>query len=68
MLADHIFHLRDQAQQCRKLACSTEHGPTAAMLEKMAAEYQAQADRLDRRVNPPPAWALPRSPERVSGS
>lgn len=45
----HIQNLRDQAAHCLKLARSTQHRPTAAMFERMAAEYEVQADRLEAR-------------------
>ncbi|QPQ55103.1 hypothetical protein IC614_00285 [Allosphingosinicella flava] len=41
-----IVHLRHQADQCRKLARSTLHPPTAAMFEQMAIEYETQATHL----------------------
>lgn len=49
---DQISYLQQQADQCRKLARSTEHRPTAAMFEKMAAEYEVEAARLAERTSP----------------
>jgi hypothetical protein len=38
------FFLREQAERCRRLARSTSDCPTRERLEKLGAEYDAQAD------------------------
>jgi hypothetical protein len=41
------FHLRDQADRCRRLARGTNDLVTQERLIKLAAEYDAQADTQD---------------------
>jgi hypothetical protein len=41
------FYLREQAERCRRLARSTSDSLTRERLEKLAAEYEAQADAQD---------------------
>jgi hypothetical protein len=41
------FYLREQADRCRRLARSTSDSLTRERLEKLAAEYEAQADAQD---------------------
>jgi hypothetical protein len=38
------FHLREQAERCRRLARGTTDSLTRERLEKLAAEYEAQDD------------------------
>ncbi len=52
-------YLRDQAEKCRRLARDVSDPTTRARLEKLAGEYQAQADFQDshadgelRRIGP----------------
>jgi hypothetical protein len=41
------FYLREQADRCRRLARSTSDSLTRERLEKLAAEYEAQATAQD---------------------
>jgi hypothetical protein len=41
------FYLREQADRCRRLARSTSDSLTRERLEKLAAEYVAQANAQD---------------------
>jgi len=52
-------YLREQADKCRRLARDVSDATTRARLEKLAAEYEAQADFQDnhaagelRRIGP----------------
>ena len=40
-------YLREQAEKCRRLARDVSDATTRARLEKLAGEYQAQADFQD---------------------
>ncbi len=52
-------HLREQAQQCRALAADADDG-TAANLRMLAAEFEAEAERVEGAPRPSPAG----TPER----
>lgn len=47
-------HLREQAQQCRALATDADDG-TAANLLMLAAEFEAEAERVEGAPKPRPA-------------
>jgi hypothetical protein len=49
------FFLREQADRCRRLARSTSDSLTQERLEKLAAEYEAQADAQDNADEGAPA-------------
>ena len=49
------FYLREQADRCRRLARSTSDSLTQERLEKLAAEYEAQADAQDNANEDAPA-------------
>jgi hypothetical protein len=49
------FFLRDQADRCRRLARATSDSLTQERLEKLAAEYEAQADAQDNAGEDAPA-------------
>ena len=42
------FHLREQADRCRRLARGTSDSVTRERLEKLGAEYDAQAEARDK--------------------
>jgi DNA-binding ferritin-like protein len=51
-MSDEVWSLRDRARQCREMAQKAGDEPMRSMLERMAADMEKEADRIEGQRDP----------------
>ncbi len=52
-MSDDAAFLREQARRCRRLAQGIATPDVAETLTQMASDYEARADEMEKRTDPP---------------
>ncbi|HEX8623901.1 MAG TPA: hypothetical protein VF782_02355 [Allosphingosinicella sp.] len=52
-MSDDAAFLREQARRCRRLARGVATPDVVATLNQMAVDYDARAEEMEKRTNPP---------------